>query len=299
MDMTDENPAGRAGPPLWQHYIPRMYLQAWHDPREDQLVIWVYKQGSQPRRKGRKGVGAADGFYVSEMPGEENTTELALAKIESDAAVSLRKLRDGDIVLTQKERAEFSTFLAITSLRTKAAREHIDSVYLARFRQRLAKLLREGKIHAEEEGVAAEVASGKKQLIQTSKGWSIKTAFQEALKLDPLLGRVPWGLLKAPDGEAFITSDNPLRLWFEHARLQRFAFPISPRFLLMGDVSNRGDGQADVSRDRVADCNIQQVEGAHKEVYASFCCDDLQELLDESFATRAAPILKPPPGMPP
>ena len=104
--------------------------------------------------------------------------------------------------------------------------------------------------------------------------------------------------MEAPNGEALITSDNPLLFRFENSTVRRFAFPVGPRFLLMGDVSNLGDGQGNFSRDEVADMNMRQVDGAHEEVYASFYCDELQAQLDESFAERARASQEQPPGMP-
>ena len=243
--------------------------------------------GACCRTRATKSVGASKGFYVSEKPGEENTTEPVLAKIETAVAKTLQKLRTGDIHLANQERAEFSSFLGVTTCRTKAAREHMNSAWAERMSNGIAQMLRDGKVPPEAEEFAADIASGKKQITQDSKGWSIKFAFEQALKLAPFLERLPWGLMEAPDGEALITSDNPLLFRLENSTVRRFAFPISPRFLLIGDISNQGDGQGNLSRDQVADFNVRQVDTAHEEVYASFCCDELQALLDECFAERA------------
>lgn len=315
--------------PLWHHYIPRMYLRAWLDPKEvaaGQHVLWVYKQGLKPKRKGTKAVGAETAFYVSEVPGAENKTEAAIAQIENVATKHLQKLRDGNINLTDQERAEFSTFLGITKFRTKYAREMMNSTAIEILRQGFGKTLREGKVPEivakmeEERGnkfdvsiekveeMAAKIADGTTQLTQESKGWSIKNAFERGQKLGDTLWQLPWGLLEAPDNEAFITSDNPLHIadppakasgpkGFRNTTAMQFVFPISPRFLLMGDFINRRDGKAKIDADRVAYFNVRHLEEAYEQVYASFHCDELQKLLDEIFAERAPLIQKPPPGM--
>ena len=65
----------------------------------------------------------------------------------------------------------------------------------------------------------------------------------------------------------------------------------------MGDFVNRRDGKAKLDQDRVAYFNVRHLEEAYEQVYASFRCDELQTLLDETFASRPSLIQKPPPGM--
>lgn len=134
--------------PLWHHYVPQMYLRAWLDPDQvanGQHVLWVYKQGLKPKRKGTKAVGAETGFYLSETHGAENATEPEIGKIETMAAAHLAKLRSGDINLTDQERAEFATFMGITKFRTKFARELMNSTAIEITRQGFEKALRAGK----------------------------------------------------------------------------------------------------------------------------------------------------------
>lgn len=158
------------------------------------------------------------------------------------------------------------------------------------------------------EAAAQKIADGTTQLTQASKGWSIKNAFERGQILGDVLWQLPWGLLEAPQGEAFITSDNPIHIadppakesgpkGYRNTTAMQFVFPISPRYLLMGDFVNRRDGKAKLDEDRVAYFNVRHLEEAYEQVYASFQCDELQKLLDETFASRPALIQKPPPGM--
>lgn len=219
--------------PLWHHYVSQMYLRAWLDPEEvanGQHVLWVYKQGLKPKRKGTKAVGAETGFYLSETPGAENATEPEIGRIETVAAAHLAKLRSGDIRLTDQERAEFATFMGITKFRTKFARELMNSTAIEILRQGFEKTLRVGKVPEivadlekergkkfdltieQIEAVAQKIADGTTQLTQASKGWSIKNAFERGEILGDVLWQLSWGLLEAPEGEAFITSDNPIHI---------------------------------------------------------------------------------------
>jgi hypothetical protein len=286
----------------------------------------VYKQNLRPKRKGPKAVAAETGFYASEVEGAENTTEPVIAEIEAIAAKHLQKLRTGDINLTVQERAEFATFMGITKWRTKFARDLMNSTALEIMRQGFEKTLRDGRVpdivaHLEEErgakfgvpiekieAMAASIADGTTELVQSSKGWSIKTAFERGEEFGNLLNHVPWGLLEAPDGWAFITSDNPLLSvdpvardrgpkGFKFTKAFQFVFPISPKYMLMGDFVNRGDGKAKLDAARVRYFNSRHVEEAYEQVFASFRSEKVQELVDKIFSRRKPLIGRLPPGM--
>ncbi len=303
-----------------------MYLKAWCDPDEKDRVLWVYKENLRPKRKGPKAVAAETGFYASEVEGAENTTEPVIAEIETIAAKHLQKLRTGDINLTDQERAEFATFMGITKWRTKFARDLMNSTALEIMRQGFEKTLRDGRVpdivaQLEEErgakfdvpiekieAMAASIADGTTELVQSSKGWSIKTAFERGKEFGNLLNEVPWCLLEAPEGWAFITSDNPLLSvdpvardrgpkGFKFTQAFQFVFPISPKYLLMGDFVNRGDGKAKLDAARVRYFNSRHAEEAYEQVFASFRSDKVQELVDRIFSRRNPLVRKPPPGM--
>lgn len=312
--------------PLWHHYVPRMYLNAWRDPNENDRVLWVYKPGLRPKRKGSKAVAAEMGFYASEIQGAENTTEPLIADIETIAAKHLQKLRTGDLNLTDQERAEFATFMGVTKWRTKYARDLMNETAVELTRQAFEKTLRDGKMprivaHLEKErgtqldvsiemieAAAAKIADGSPELIQSSQGWSIKTAFERGEEFGNLLRQVPWGLLEAPAGWAFVTSDNPLHAadpvardsgpkGFKFTKAFQFVFPISPRYLLMGDFVNRADGKAKLDPARVRYFNSRHVEEAYQQIFASFRSDKIQGLVDKIFSRRKPLIGKLPSGM--
>ena len=278
--------------PLWHHYVPQMYLRAWLDPAEakkGQHVLWVYKQGLHPKRKGTKAVGAETAFYLSETAGAENATEPQIGKIETVAAAHLAKLRSGDIDLSDQERAEFATFMGITKFRTKFARELMNATAIEILRQGFEKTLREGRVPKivadfekergkkfdipieKVEAAAQKIADGTTRLTQESKGWSIRSAFERGEILGDVLGQIPWGLLEAPANEAFITSDNPIHIadppakgsgpkGYRNTTAMQFVFPISPRYLLMGDFVNRRDGKrrSTGTRSPISMCGISR-----------------------------------------
>lgn len=216
--------------------------------------------------------------------------------------------------------------MGITKWRTKFARDLMNSTALEIMRQGFEKTLRDCKLpdivaQLEEdrgtklsvpiekiEAMAASIADGATELIQSSKAWSIKSAFERGEEFGNFLTQTSWGLLEAPEGSAFITSDNPLQSadpvardrgpkGFKFTKAFQFAFPLSPKYLLMGDFVNKRDGKAKLNAARVRYFNSRHVEEAYQQVFASFRSDKIQGLVDKTFSQRKTLIGKPPPGM--
>ena len=204
-----------------------MYLRAWLDPAEakkGQHVLWVYKQGLHPKRKGTKAVGAETAFYLRETAGAENATEPQIGKIETVAAAHLAKLRSGDIDLSDQERAEFATFMGITKFRTKFARELMNATAIEILRQGFEKTLREGR-------VPKIVADFEKE---------------RGKKFDIPIEKVEAAAQKIADGTTRLTQES--KGW------------SSPRYLLMGDFVNRRDGKrrSTGTRSPISMCGISR-----------------------------------------
>lgn len=124
------------------------------------------------------------------------------------------------------------------------------------------------------------VVDGNVIVEQTSKAWTIKQIFDRSQDIDELLASMDWNLLEAPSGEAFITSDNPVLITdpigrargpkgYRPSILTQLQFPVSPKYLLVGDFRGRPDRVVPVSVDLVTRFNENQIRHAHKEVYAS------------------------------
>lgn len=117
-----------------------------------------------------------------------------------------------------------------------------------------------------------------------------------------------WNLLEAPSGESFITSDNPVLITdplgrargpkgYRPSILTQLQFPVSPKYLLVGDFRARPGRVVPVSADLVKKFNENQIRHAHKEVYASLRSDDLQAQVDKIFRERPPLVPELPPDL--
>jgi hypothetical protein len=302
----------------WQHFLPQMYLRGFLDPNEvakGQHVLWVYQAGAKPISRGPKGVAAHAHFYTAkEIVDDPNVAEDALAQIESQAVSRLEKLASGDIGLTDQEKAEFATFMAITMTRTPFFREATNSIAVAEQLYRIKKTL-ETPGEMEKLLERAEKMFGKKTdskqarealestlageitVTQESRGWSVKQVFEKAMEIDDDLAAMRWGLLKAPEEAMFVTCDNPVLIAMPLTRAMRFAFPISRCYLLSGEFMRGEDQLIPINAEKVSRFNSNQVLRAHKEVYSPFKSDELQAEIDKVHKERPPIIPKITPEM--
>src|SRR5258708_26220040 len=87
------------------HYVPQTYLRGFLDPTEvkrRQHNLWRYLPGRPPKAKGTKSIAQETDFYgLPEVPPDENDLEEVLAKIESDVAPHLARIREGKLPRNQ------------------------------------------------------------------------------------------------------------------------------------------------------------------------------------------------------
>ena len=307
------------------HFVPVSYLRGFLDPNEvaqGQHVLWRYRPGEKPVRKGPKGVAAEEFFYQApETPGHEDDTEPVLAEIESLVAPHLEKLRAGDIGLSPQEKGELSSFIALCFTRTVAYRDLVNSMMVGVFRLRAKKILEtEGELDriaesvtedkdiepalANKESIRRElqaVVAKERTVTQQSKGWTIKQAFERSTEYSDLFEGLTWLLLEAPDGEAFITSDNPVILIdpgvvrgskrYRHSSLLQFHFPVCSRYYLVGAAIPPPVRHSPIRPEYVAALGENQMRHARREVYASYRSAALQEQLNRVFRERD-PLIK-------
>jgi len=288
------------------------------DPIQVKHVLWRYRPGEHPRAKGAQGVGYEDRFYdAPELPTELNNIEDKLMEMENIAAPHIAQLRRGEVaMLTAQQKAELSTFLSILLTRTPLYREMVNSVLTQFHRVSAKKMLHEeggveqlveSTVRLGGERVDVEKAREAMQsfvnndivMTQTSKAWNIKEMFENAEKYDNLFVRMRWNLLRAPADEPFITSDNPVLL-IDPARAAakspkeyrapsfaaQFQFPLSPRYMLVGDFRGPNLQVVPLTAAKVRGYNANQLRHSHKEVYASYRSDALQRALERRVRER-------------
>lgn len=304
------------------HFVPQLYLRGFLDATlvaRGRHQLWRYRPGEKPVAKGPKGVAKEFMFYATpETPGHENDTEVVLAKIEETAAPHLQKLRDGDVGLSAQERSELASFIAVSLTRTAAYREMINATTIGVFRLGTQKLLAtEGEFDRVLDATCAEmgisrsavdtkairkqlagIVSKQVEVTQSSKAWTVKEAFEHAMEHAPIFERLKWVLMEAPDGQAFITSDNPVlivdpyvikgprRARFVYSSAMNLFFPVSSRFHLVGLLGPTADLKRLVRPEVVAGMNENQMRHAQKEIYTAFLSMDLQKQFEHLFATR-------------
>lgn len=311
------------------HFLPQMYLRAFVDPdrvRIGQHDLWVYRVGEPPRPRGPQGVAVEPHFYATNEIPDSVAVEKMLAVVESRAALHLEKLRSGDINLTPQEKAEFASFVGLQLTRTPMARERSNALAIGLIRQGWKKTLDEGKLgdlvakgeamtgkkiaadlDAVEE-LGRKIADGSMEMVQESKGWSMKNMAEQSQRFGDLFERMHWALLEAPISDPFITSDNPVNVGDPTARARgpkgftvsdqfRFTFPLSPTFMLYGDFARRPDERAMVTPADVQQARTVHITQAFKEVYASFKSEDLRAAVDREFGGRPPVAWSLPPGM--
>jgi hypothetical protein len=266
--------------------------------------------------KAPKGVAWEDYFYdaAAELPPEDNNIEEFFGQTETTSAPHLQKLREGKIGLSEQEKSELATFISLLLTRTRAHREMVNTVasklQVLAAKETLATpraiedLIEKnvqlgGERHTVQQvrDAMQAVVDGNVKVEQTSKAWTIKQIFQNSDKVDDLIASMHWNLLEAPEGHAFITSDNPVILndplgrmlgpkGYSPSKFTEFQFPVSPTYLLVGNFKSEPGRVVPISPDLVAKFNENQIRHAHKEVYSSFQSDELQAQVDQIFEDR-------------
>ena len=233
---------------------------------------------------------------------------------ETIAAPHLEKLRAGNIKLTPQEKSELATFISLMRTRTRSYREQVNTI-ASKMHVLMAKEtlgtkggvedLIEKNVELGGERIEVEqVRSALQALIegnviveQTSKAWTIKQALESSGELDELIESMNWNLFVAPDGYAFITSDNPVVIndplgralgpkGYRPTKMTQCHFPVSSKYLLMGDFLGPNETVQKASPDRMAKYNYNQIVSAHKEVYAPFKSEELQADVDRVFKEK-------------
>jgi hypothetical protein len=304
--------------PKNHHFVPQMYLRVFADPASKQGELWRYGPGFKPQLKAPKGIAWEDYFYdvAGELPPEDNDMEAFYGETETIAALHLEKLRAGNIKLTPQEKSELATFISLMRTRTRSYREQVNTIaskmHVLAAKEMLEtngaiedlieKNIRLGGERLEVEQVRSAmqaVVDGKVIVEQKSKAWTIKQALESSDQLDALIESMNWNLFEAPNGLAFITSDNPVVIndplgrargpnGYRPTKMTQLHFPVSAKYLLIGDSLGPNETVQKASADHVAKYNYNQIVSAHREVYAPFNSDALQAEVDRVFREKPA-----------
>lgn len=275
-----------------QHYVPRCYTKAWHDPLAEvgphaTPYVWVFdKDGSNPRRKAPGNLFTETDIYTIERPGGERDLYLehGLQQLE-DQFTRVRELTFNRRVWPSADQfAWIFGFVAAAKVRTATHRDFHRGQW-GGIRQRMEEMREEvGRASPEQKAAMArmgrlgavgdvgermtieDVRAIEEQPIQRTIGPMVAAAMA-------MFPRMSAMVLCADDPIGFVTSDNPCT-WHDPVayRLQpifrspslasqtiEVTMPISPELCLMITHDSRGQGFVEASREMVDELNRRHV----------------------------------------
>jgi hypothetical protein len=147
----------------------------------------------------------------------------------------------------------------------------------------------------------SKVATGEIVTEQTSKGWTIKRMFAEMLEMMPVLEAMQWGLLQAPQGELFLTSDCPMYVYdpgmlppkdgkLLYSNEASFCFPINRSYALQGTFPAGKDVHQQLTPYEVRQFNRMTIARSYDHLYAPMRSEGLQLLMERVYKLRP-PVL--------
>lgn len=314
-----------------QHFVPQMYLRGFLDPElvaKGQHRLWVYALRTTPEARGTTRIAAETLFYQTpELEGRENVIEEELSKWESWSSGPLRKLRTGEISLTGQERSEFASFIGLSLARVPFFRDVSNALRSEATRQGMAEMSEDPDVLRKviesiekEEGaplgadidallpMMRAIGAGEVEVSQTSKAWMIKEMLDLSLYYMHVFEQMRWNLLEAPAHRSFITSDCPVHVIDPEAATRGprefrltdraiFTFPISDKYLLLGDQPDGADRALGATLRELTASQNDQIGWAYREVYAPFASATLQNEIDRVHASRPPRIPQVPPDL--
>jgi hypothetical protein len=217
--------------PMKHHFVPQFYLKGFTDPAtpaEQTPYLWTADINTQAIRRRAPGNAAAltDYYAIQDDAGvTAHDTETTLSAIESDASLVMAKVCDGRYDLTNDEREHLALMAAMQVTRVPAFRNRIeafigdigDSLFrlMARDPQTFLRDVRasgagEGKTDDEIEELRKAALTGDAFSFRGHPMASLRQAMTAALDIvGPMILRMSWAFVRAPEDAAFITSDNP------------------------------------------------------------------------------------------
>lgn len=215
--------------PRLHHYLPRFYLRAFSDPtilkREGKSAIWVYEKQKSPRRGSPDNEARERDLYAFDDSGAKNTqAEEWFARLESEVAPILERLRKRDHVLTPDERDWLAVFVGTMYTRTPAGRRWQDervapaaSQYIteaAANPDAFASLFHEvydpNEFQVDVESIRKDILEGKLETFAKRPDLNITAMVEVGRRMAKVLMQLDWQVVHSDGSQFFITSDSPV-----------------------------------------------------------------------------------------
>jgi hypothetical protein len=288
---TPAQPAARAD----HHYVPKFYLKGFTDKNGS---LWVYEKGrNAPRESSPKAEGNQENYYVfSDRGYPDDSAEKVFSKAESVVAPTIRKVGNPQFKMSDRQRSELYTFVALMFVRVPAYREFLDQLMgkimksytqkQASDPEKFAAAMKEfeaktGESVGDIEKLRKFAASDDYFVKQGSLGYNLGLVFRSGLEISEIFDReFNHDLYYAAPGTMFMTCDNPIvtfepdidgRAWVGMGvgrPRTEVIFPLNKRVCLI--MSRKGRGAKEVASPlRSRQINDMVMAASQKFAYAS------------------------------
>lgn len=191
-----------------QHYVPRLLLKNFSEPRKDEFYIYAFdkhKDEDNVFNPNIKGIAAENGFYDLTYGNNSLSLEKNLTELEGKAAKIIKKiLQEKNLAhITKNDRFILALFLSVQFVRTKEHRlrfSHIQEMLIDRLT---------------DQKYPKEVIEKLKQETtdpEDNKLMGLKSLIDAGLYVPQFLKKT-WVLYQTTQDDPFYTSDNPIAMF--------------------------------------------------------------------------------------
>ncbi|MFP8780315.1 DUF4238 domain-containing protein [Hydrogenophaga sp. RWCD_12] len=267
-----------ASEPRKHHFLPQFYLRGFSVDRRG--IFQIEKSTGRHYGCQIKDIAAIRDFH--ELDGAETGDpylfEKKLAELEGLQAEHLQSvLVEG--VASEQQRSNLVGLLAIMRMRVPAVKEHIERSYVSTVRATALALERSGRLPKLPKGL--EIALSLENLDIKVLNWKcldVMFRMGSSERVLQILSRMRITLYRAPFGNRFITSDQPVALY--HPTLWKgdhgvgpgtlgveVSFPLSSRVLVVLDHSAKPHSERVATCAEVDEFNRRTVVMAQQYIY--------------------------------
>jgi hypothetical protein len=277
--------------PRKHHYLPQFYLRGFSV--NGRSVYQMEKEGSRAFLCSIGDAAAVRDYHLiddAEVP-DVHQVEKALGEMESRIAPALSEIHAMGL-RSANSRALLIQFISLMRWRVPAAKGYFSG-HLASMVKESGKLLeRQGKLPPPPKGYE-EILKMENIQVEISNAEPLRRMFR--LATDPamlnLLNAMRLSLLRAPFGAAFLTSDQPVALYFPDPELPRgqgigiadprveISFPLSSRLLARLDWSRERAEDREVGSEVVDEFNRRTVVMASRLVFSAQESESAREMV--------------------
>ena len=210
-----------------QHYVPQVYLQHFTDPSGPEPGVWVVDGATGSAKPLRTDAIAAIGnYYTVNLEGQkDDCIEEEFAGLEAAIAPLLKSMNEGNLRISDDERALISEFMAAQVIRVPTFRNAVErslhevttklSLMVTRDRSTygrvlLAALPDRDFTKQEIDRIWSFAREPAHYTIRVNPEISIGQGLKLAEALAPIFAGMQWSFLRTAGTLAIVTSDNPV-----------------------------------------------------------------------------------------